>query len=172
MRTRPTTWILLALVIAIPLWTWQHFSDPSRQVRVRLVALSKLVAKDGPEAPLALADKARQLNGFFAPDFVVDLPPVGQRLAGDVGQLMRYLAGYRAGPSRLTVGYRDLDIQLGAGGRIATSTFVVVATGFWEGSVQPSRNAYRFRVRWVQQDGSWVIESAEMLEIVSGDLLF
>ena len=165
---KKTTWAWLALILAAGVYLFGPWNDEERQLRRRLAEIKDLVVKEGPESDLDAANKARQLGHLFTRGFEIRLLPFDQ-VVTDRQRMMQVMLGYRRGSERVGVGFRDLEIELQAGGS-AQMSVVAVVSGWTEGQV--SREGYRFQLLWIREDSEWRIREAELVEVLDGGLLF
>jgi hypothetical protein len=73
---------------------------------------------------------------------------------------------YRSRASRIGVDFRDQELTIDDRLRIGDMTVVAAIDGTADGGFY--REAYRFRIRWVVEDGEWRMQRAELLEILEG----
>ena len=160
--------LALYALLALAVLAWllaQRKSDVTR-LRHRLEALGSLLEKGDPEGNLEAANKGRQVGGYFCREFSIELPPFGLRMQ-DRGRLAQVALGYRRGAESIAVAVRGVQVEVQPGSpKGAAMTAEVAVAGQVDGSAR--REAYRFSFHWLEEDGEWCIEQAEMLEVLDG----
>lgn len=154
------------LVVAFAVWLYGQFNSDERRLRNRLDDLVELVEKDAPESDLVAANKGRQLGNLLSRDFEINLLPFNRQLR-DRAELGRAMVGYRRSAERIAVTFRDVEIELqSAGIKRAQMAAVAAVRGTVDG--QRRSASYRFAFGWVEENGVWRIEQAELVEVIEG----
>jgi hypothetical protein len=154
------------LAVAVVAWLLARREGDATRLRHRLESLGALLEKGGPEGNLEAANKGRQVGGYFCREFSIEMPPFGLRMQ-DRGRLAQVALGYRRGAESITVVVRGVQVEVQPGNpKGAAMTAEVAVAGRVDGSAR--REAYRFSFRWLEEDGEWCIEQAEMLEVLEG----
>lgn len=162
-------WIYLLyglLGLAVALWLYQQVGGDERKIKGKLQELEQLVEKDGPESDLVAANKGRQVGLLFSRDFEIYLEPFGQHM-DDRARLAQVMLGYRRPAQRIDVGFRDVQIELLEGQpKRARMDAVAAVNGTVDGQLR--RESYRFAFHWLEEDGIWRIEQADLVEVRDG----
>ncbi len=147
----------LAIGLAVILGGWiflAWYDNDAREIGRQLKKLQKLVAKSPGEANLTSLSRAREVTSLFADPFEVVAEPFNfhtrdrQALAAGVHSYRS-----RAESIRMRIRERDLavDKELRRATLHVTTDFV---TDFRD---LMGREAYRWQLNWVEQDGEWRI---------------
>ncbi len=154
------------LAAAILIWLYGKWDNEERRLHQRLEGLGTLVEKGEAEGNLVAANKGRQVATFFCRDFSIELRPFDQRVQ-DRGRLAQIMLGYRQGAESIAVGFANTDVTVLPGHpQSAEMTTEVTVSGRVDGTSR--REAYRFSFRWLEEDGQWCIEQADLVEILQG----
>lgn len=161
-RGLQTAVALVALLIggwlAVRWWV-----SPQRQVNRNIKEIQKLVSKTPGESDLVALGKARNISEMFADNFEFRAEGFDfytrdrQRLAAGVHQYRRFsqAIAMRVREKELTV-----DEEHRRASTYLTTDFVTKARDI------TGREAYRFRIDWVEQEGDWKIDYVELVEIL------
>jgi hypothetical protein len=137
--------------------------SPERRVNRNIKKIQELVSKTPGESDLVALGKARRLSEMFADNF--EFRAAGfdfytrdrQRLAAGAHQ-------YRSFSQAIAMRVRQKELTVDKEHRRAstylTADFVTKARDI------TGREAYRFRIDWVEQEGDWKIDYVELLEIL------
>lgn len=155
--------LYVVLALAVLAWGYRLLDNEERRLLKRLDELAELLAKEGAESDLVAANKGRLVGNFFSRDFEVHLIPFGQRLA-DRARLGQVVMGYRREAKTVRVTFSDSQVEIS--GETAEMQVRAAVSGDVDG--QSRRETYRFYFRWLQEDGVWRIEQADLLEVVEG----
>lgn len=154
------------LAAAFLVWLYGRWDNEARQLHRRLDALGALMEKGEAESNLVAANKGRQAGTFFCRDFSIELRPFQQSM-DDRARLAQVVLGYRQRAETIAVGFDGTEVEILPGQpKIADMTTDVTLSGRIDGTRR--REAYRFSFRWLEEDGRWCIERAEMLEVLEG----
>jgi len=137
--------------------------SPERQINGNIKEIQKLVSKTPGESNLVALGKARRISEMFAENFEFRAEGFDfytrdqQRLAAGVHQYRGFsqAIAMRVQEKELTV-----DKEHRRASTILTADFVTKARDI------TGREAYRFRIDWVEQAGDWRIDYVELLEIL------
>lgn len=163
---KPTHLLYAALVVAVGIWLWgQLGSDDEAAIRSQLARLGELVEKSAGETALESADRARQLSELFTRDFLAVLEPTGAQL-GDAASLARPFVGLRRGASQVSMGVREVEIEVRESGQVADSRATVTLTATFDGQLR--RGAYPLEVRWRRERGEWRMEEVRVGAEIEG----
>ena len=137
--------------------------SPRRQVSRTIKEIQKLVSKSPGESDLVALGRARRVSEMFADNFEFRADGFDfytrdrQRLAAGVHQ-------YRSYSQAIAMRVRDkgltIDKEHGRASSVLIADFVTQARDI------NGREAYRFRIDWVEQEGDWKIDFVELLEIL------
>ena len=153
---------LAALVIAGWLLV-RWWVSPERKINKNIQQMQELVSKTPGETDLIALGKARRISDMFAGSFEFRAEDFDfytrdrQRLAAGVHQYRSYSQAID-----MRVHEKQLTVNEGHGRATShlTADFVTKARDI------TGREAYRFRIDWVEQDGDWKIDYVDLLEIV------
>ncbi len=137
--------------------------SPQRQINRNIKEIQKLVSKVPGESDLVALGKARKVSEMFADNFEFRAEGFDfhtrdrQRLAAGVHR-------YRSFSQAIAMRVREKDLSIDKEHRRAstylTADFVTQARDI------TGREAYRFRIDWVEQEGDWKIDFVELVEIL------
>lgn len=137
--------------------------SPQRQVNRNIKEIQKLVSKTPGESDLVALGKARRISEMFADIFEFRAEGFDfytrdrQRLAAGVHQ-------YRRFSEAIAMRVRDKELTVDKEHRRA-STYLI-ADFVTSARDITGREAYRFRIDWVEQEDDWKIDYVELLEIL------
>ncbi len=150
------------LALAVGFWLLGQMGGEKGRLRERLETLEELLEKDGPESPLAAANKARSVSALFTREFEVLLQGASAGAASSPQQVAQAMLRYRSSLSRLGVGFRDVKITLSVDERTAEMTAIGTASATTDGG--PSRRQFRFSFDWVKEEREWLMRRVELIE--------
>ncbi len=155
--------LLAALAAGLAAWWWLGRGGDERAIERQLERLVELAEKEPGETPLAGLERARAITGLFAARFELRARPF-DFATRDRQELARAIASYRAGPERISSRVTDRELWLDAEARRAAMR---VTIEFGEGlALTGNRDAYRFQIGWVEENGEWRIDLVDLIEIV------
>lgn len=157
------------LAVAVGVWLLGQLGGEKRRIEKRLERLEELIEKDGAENDLVAANTARNVGLLFAREFQIDLRGRAQGVVTERPRIAQVMLRYRSAPSRIELGFRDVEIELGPDSRSADMSAVATASATTDGDLR--RRRFRLAFRWVKEDGEWVIERAELVEELEAGLL-
>lgn len=157
-------WVLLLvpLVAALAFWSW--WSGDRQRIGRQLRSLSEALEKGPGEGQLAAALRSQETVAFFADPFEFSARQFDFETR-DRQALVRNVAVYRLRSERIAVQIFDRRLDLDPSARKATMIFSARFVGGLGGR---GNEAYRFQLNWVEQQGRWKIEYADLLEILPG----
>jgi len=158
------TLLLLVLAAALLLLLGYWRSDRNVILR-RLDRLEDLLAKGGPEDQLTAFGRAGQVSELFAPGFLVLARPYEGAIR-DRQELARVVAGYRASVRTLRLVNRQRSVAVDSERGTARMRLKVEAWSDSGGG--PSRQSYDFRIAWLKEAGTWLIQEVDLLEVDAG----
>lgn len=167
MNVRMHHLLYAAVVVVAGAILLSRFGGEERKVANKLAELTDLIAKDGPENALTLADRGRRVGGLFTPDFVITLPPYGLEIR-DRGSLARSFVGYRQGTDAIDAAWDNLDITLAENEQFATATADAVLEAAWSDGRPSGRERYRLAFELRKVKGDWAIGRLELIEVAEG----
>jgi hypothetical protein len=138
--------------------------SPERRINRNIARIESLVAKAPTEDNLTALGKARSLTELFADNFEFEAEQFDfstrdrQRLAAGIHQ-------YRSRSQAIAVQIRQHELSVSPEqGRATSHLTVEFMTRFQDIS---GREAYRFQINWVEQEGEWLIDYVRLLEIIA-----
>jgi hypothetical protein len=158
-------WLYAVLAVAVAVWAYDQWNSDRRRIGRQLSRLQSLVEKDGDENALSQASRAAEVGELLTAAFEIQLGPFSTAVT-DRARLSQVMYQYRSRASRIGVDFRDQELTIDDRLRIGDMTVVAAIDGTADGGFY--REAYRFRIRWVVEDGEWRMQRAELLEILEG----
>jgi hypothetical protein len=158
-------WFLLVLVVvalAAAAWWWSGADSDERRIQGQVDRLLELAAKEPGEGALAGLERANAITGLFAAELEVRARPLGFHTR-DRRALARAIQGYRASSERIRAQAEERRLQVDRESRRA---ILHLTARFSGGLALGGRETYRFQVNWVEQDGTWLIDHVDLLEVV------
>jgi hypothetical protein len=137
--------------------------SPERRINKKIQQIQKLVSKAPGESDIVALGKARRVSEMFADSFEFRAEDFDfytrdrQRLAAGVHQ-------YRSYSQAIAMRVRDKELTVNEEHRRA-STYLI-ADFVTKARDVTGREAYRFRLDWVEQEGDWRIDFVELMEIL------
>ncbi len=162
-------WLYVVLALAVGAWLLTTLGGEERRIRGRLTELGDLLEKDNDESPLAAAEKSRRVGLLFTRDFEIRLEPF-QQVVTDRRQVTRTMLGYRSRFGKVSVGFRDEQLEIDEAAGRADLALTAVVSASRDGG--PSREAYRLAFHLRKVEGEWLIERADLLEVLEGAPIF
>ena len=164
MSSRVVRNLALGLAVVVAGWivlAW--YGNDERRIGRQLKKLQELVAKSPNETDLASLSRAREVTNLFADPFEVVAEPFDfhtqDRQALGVG-----IHSYRSRAESIRMRVRERELTVDKKSRRATlyltTDFVTDFRDFM------GREAYRWQVNWVEQEGEWRIDYAKLLEVI------
>jgi hypothetical protein len=142
----------------------RRYVSPERRINRNIARIESLVAKAPTEDNLTALGKARSLTELFADNFEFEAEQFDfstrdrQRLAAGIHQ-------YRSRSQAIAVQIRQHELSVSPEqGRATSHLTVEFMTRFQDIS---GREAYRFQINWVEQEGEWLIDYVRLLEIIA-----
>lgn len=161
-RRFQATIALIALLVtgwlAVRWWV-----SPQRQIKRNIKEIQRLVSKTPGESDLVALGKVRKVSEMFAESFEFRAKGFDfytrdrQRLAAGVHQ-------YRSFSQAIAMRVRDKELTVDEEHR-RVSTYLI-ADFVTSARDITGREAYRFRIDWVEQGDEWKIDYVELLEIL------
>ena len=155
--------ICLAVLLVGGWLTVQWWTSAERRINKNIEQMQKLVSKAPGESDIVALGKARKISEMFADSFEFRAEDFDfytrdrQRLAAGVHQ-------YRSFSQAIAMRVRDKDSTVDQEHRRA-STYLI-ADFVTSARDVTGREAYRFRIDWVEQADDWKIDFVELLEIL------
>ncbi|HVS02772.1 MAG TPA: hypothetical protein VMT16_08390 [Thermoanaerobaculia bacterium] len=156
---------MLAVLAAVLATLWAQWHSPQRRILRRLAALEEALEKDGPEDQLATLGRGREITRFFAPGFLILAAPYEGRISSPQ-ELVGAVHRLRSAGTTVAVDFRDVEIEVRRANDTADmglEATVAIDLGDGEG-----RESYRGRLQWVEEEGQWLIQQVEILEVLEG----
>ncbi len=155
--------LIAALLAGLAAWWWLGRDDDERAIERQLARLMELAEKEPGETRLAGLDRARAISDLFAAQFELRARPF-DFATRDRRELTRAIASYRSGPERIWSRVTDRELWVDADARRAAMR---LTAEFGEGlALTGDRDAYRFQISWVEENGDWRIDLVDLLEVV------
>jgi len=153
----------LAVLLVGGWLTVKWWASPERRIDRNIEQMRKLVSKAPGESDIVALGKARKISEMFADSFEFRAEAFEfytrdrQRLAAGVHQ-------FRSFSQAIAMRVRDQDSTVDREQRRA-STYLI-ADFVTSAKDVTGREAYRFRIDWVEQADDWKIDFVELLEIL------
>ena len=153
-----------ALVVIVGGWWWYSWlTSPERLIDKQLGRIQELVSKAPGEDSLGALAKARSVSELFADnfEFVAEQFDFHTR---DRRQLISGIQQYRSQAQSILMHYPGKDLSVDPDESRATS--LVTVQFFTQARDLSGREAYRFQINWLEQDGEWRMDYVRLLEIM------
>ncbi len=165
MSSRLTKVLYGVLALVIALWIYGQWSGSERQIKRQLGRFADTVEKEGQENGLVAANTSRKLGEFLTANFEIHAQPFAGVMT-DRARLSQVMFQYRARAESIGVDFRDVELTVDEKLRIGDMDMVAMIAGKTDGG--RFKESYRFKLRWVKEDGEWRIQRAELVEILEG----
>lgn len=164
MPSRPVGLALVGLLAAIGVWwLFGWYTSPERRINAQLGEIQKLISKAPGENNLNALAKARAATELFADSFEFEAQPFDFHTR-DRQQLISGIHQYRSRAQTILMQFPDRDLSVEAQHGRATSH--VTAQFITKARDLTGREAYRFQINWVEQDGQWRMDYVRLLEVI------
>lgn len=152
-----------ALLLVGGWWWYGWFSSPKRQIDKQLGRIQKLISKAPGEDNLGALAKARAATELFADnfEFVAEQFDFHTR---DRQQLISGIHQYRSRAQTILMQYPEKELSVDA--RQGRATSHVTVQFITQARDIAGREAYRFQINWLEQDGEWRMDYVQLLEIL------
>ncbi len=139
--------------------------DDERAIHGRVDRLVELASKDGEETVFVGIGRARDIADHFAGEVRLDMGRPFPSGRADRDELTAAIGQARANVDQLRLRVSDRELEIDDDGRRA----VMELTGHGDLTARQGqgREVRRFRVEWVKEDGEWLIEKIELLDILN-----
>ena len=157
-------WFALGVVaLILSGWWYRWLSSPERQIDKQLDRIQELLAKSPGEDNLGALAKARAATELFADSFEFEAEQFDFHTR-DRQQLISGIHQYRSRAQMILVQYPEKELSVDAEQGRATShvtvQFITKARDI------AGREAYRFQINWLEEDGEWRMDYVQLLEIL------
>ena len=154
--------LVVALIVAIWVFMGWWGSD-QRRIKRLVKHLQKLVTKSIGEGNLGALNRAREITEIFADPFDFEAEHFDFR-SSDRQSLAVGIHSYRSRAETIGMRVRDWQLDVDKPSRRATLHLTTdFVTSFRD---LTGREAYRWQVNWVEQDGEWRIDYVRLLEVI------
>ena len=160
--------VLLALGVAVYFgYYYLWLEDDERIILGKIDTLVELASKEGDETVFVGVSRARDIADHFTDEFYLDMGRPIPRGRSNRDELTAGIAQARGQIASLRLRVSDRDLVLDEGGERATME--LTGRGRLDHQGGRGEEARRFRVEWVKEDGEWLIERVELLEVLGPD---
>lgn len=155
---------LAGLAIALGTW-WFHswYTSPERRIVRQLGRIQKLIAKAPGESNLTALGKARAATDLFASEFEFEAAAFDFHTR-DRQRLISGIHHYRSRAQTILMQLAEREISVDAAAGRASShvtTHFITKTRDVAG-----REAYRFQINWLREEGEWRMDYVRLLEVI------
>jgi hypothetical protein len=154
------------LVIALIIVAWGflgRWGSDERRIKREVKNLQELVTKNIGEGDLTSLNRAREITEIFADPFDFEAEQFDFR-SRDRQSLAVGIHSYRSRAE--SIGMRVRDWQLDVDKPSLRATLNVTTDFVTSFRDITGREAYRWRVNWVEQEGEWRIDYVRLLEVI------
>ncbi len=163
----PSRSVVIALVgLLVLLGGWQlvsWYTSPERRINAQLSEIQDLISKAPGENNLEALANARAATQLFADPFEFEARQFDFHTR-DRQQLISGIHSYRSRAQTILMQFPEKEISVDPGHGRATSH--VTAHFITKARDIAGREAYRFQINWVEQDGEWRMDYVRLLEIL------
>ena len=161
---RPVWYGLAAVALILGGWWWYTwYTSPERQIDKQLDQIQKLIAKAPGEDNLGALAKARAATELFADSFEFEASQFDLHTR-DRQQLISGIHQYRSRAQTILVQYPEKELSIDTDQARATSHVTVLFVT--KARDLAGREAYRFQINWLEQDGEWRMDYVRLLEVI------
>lgn len=164
MTNRALRAVAVVVTLIVAFWVfWGWWGSDQRRIKRQVKRLQKLVTKNLGEGNLGALNRAREITEIFADPFDFEAKQFDFR-SSDRQSLAVGIHNYRSRAETIRMRIRDWQLDVDKPSRRAslhvTTDFV---TDFRD---LTGREAYRWQVNWVEQEGEWRIDYVRLLEVI------
>lgn len=164
MPSRSVVAIAAGLLILIGgWWLFSWYTSPERRIHGRLTEIQKLISKVPGENNLNALAKARAATDLFADSFEFEAEAFDFHTR-DRQQLIAGIHSYRSRAQTILMQFPQKELSVDKKNGRATS--LVTAHFITKTRDIAGREAYRFQINWIEQDGDWRMDYVRLLEII------
>ena len=164
MPSRPVVLALGGLLILLGgWWLFGWYTSPERRINAQLGEIQKLISKAPGENNLNALAKARSATKLFAESFEFEAQQFDFHTR-DRQQLISGIHQYRSRAQTILMQFPDKDLSVDP--RHGRATSQVTAYFITKARDITGREAYRFQINWVEQDGQWRMDYVRLLEVI------
>lgn len=164
MPSRSVVAIVVGLVVLLAGWgLWDWYFSPERRINAQLREIQRLISKAPGESNLEALAKARAATDLFAENFEFEARQFDFHTR-DRQQLISGIQSYRSRAQTILMQFPEKELSVGHEGDRATS--LVTAYFITKARDLTGREAYRFQINWVGQEGEWRMDYVRLLEIL------
>lgn len=153
-----------AVLLIVGGWWWYGwFTSPERQIDKQLGRIQKLISKAPGEDNLGALAKARAATELFANNFEF----VAEQFDFHTRDRQKLISGihqYRSRAQTILMQYPEKELSVDSEQGRATSH--VTVQFITQARDIAGREAYRFQINWLEQDGQWRMDYVQLLEIL------
>lgn len=164
MPSRPVVIAVAALLVLIGGFGFlRWYTSPERRIHSQLSEIQKLISRAPGENNLNALAKARAATELFAASFEFEAEQFDFHTR-DRRQLIAGIQAYRSRAQTILMQFPDTEVSVDAEqGRATThvtAQFITTARDI------AGREAYRFQINWVEEEGEWRMDYVRLLEII------
>ena len=161
---RPWWFALGAVALILAGWWWfSWLRSPERQIDKQLDRIQELLAKSPGEDNLGALAKARAAAELFADNFEFEAEQFDFHTR-DRQQLISGIHQYRSRAQVILVQYPEKDLSVDPD--LARATSHVTVQFVTKARDLAGREAYRFQINWLEQEGAWRMDYVRLLEVI------
>ena len=153
--------VLALLAIGLGFFRW--YTSPERRIRGQLDRVQELISKAPAESNLTAMAKVRSAGDLFAGQFEFIAEPFNFHTR-DRQQLISGILQYRSRAQTILMQLPEVDISVGSESRRATSHVTTVF--ITKARDLAGREAYRFQINWILEEGEWRMDYVRLLEVI------
>ena len=164
MPSRPVVIAISVLLVLIGGFGFlQWYTSPERRIHNQLGEIQKLISKAPGENNLNALAKARAATELFAESFEFEAEQFDFHTR-DRQQLIAGIQTYRSRAQTILLQFPDkelsVDTEHGRATSHVTAQFITKARDI------AGREAYRFQINWIEEEGEWRMDFVRLLEII------
>ena len=152
---------VVALAVGWGIYGWH--TSPERRINKQLGRIQRSISKAPDESNLTALSRARAASDLFAPDFEFVAEAFNFHTR-DRQQLIAGIHQYRSRAQTILMQMPEKEISVDETSGRATS--YVTALFITKARDLTGREAYRFQINWVDEDGEWRMDFVRLLEII------
>ncbi len=161
---RRSTFIVVGLAaVAVAVWLLHWYTSPERRIERQLGRIQRAISKPPGESNLTALAKARAATDLFADSFEFVAEPFDFHTR-DRQRLIAGIHQYRSRAQTILMQLPEKQISVDAASGRATSYVTVLF--ITKARDLAGREAYRFQINWVEEEGEWRMDFVRLLEIL------
>lgn len=158
------TLIIVTLIITLAAATWHMTHSDKRKIKKRFDLLSQYLLKEGPENPVMMALKVRNIGTLFDKQCLLEVEKYTLKGTYSPEQITSYAATARSRFANLELRFYDMSIELPEEG-IAHITATATISGILK-SGEGANDAHEIMAEMKKLEKKWFFSQMSVVEVL------